>query len=87
MSFNRLSFTLAVLVAAATAVLFLVIAAVLASGIYQGENGWKPPNVRTLSLLPCQPVGAVALQLVSPASFHALALGKAVFVGKGRLLE
>lgn len=34
MSFNRLSFTLAVLVAAATAVLFLVIAAVLASGIY-----------------------------------------------------
>lgn len=34
MSFNALSFTLAVLVAAATAVLFLVIAAVLAFGIY-----------------------------------------------------
>ncbi len=34
MSFNRLSFTLAVLVAAATVVLFLVIAAVLTLGIY-----------------------------------------------------
>ena len=34
MSFNRLSFALAVLVAAATVVLFLVIAAVLTLGIY-----------------------------------------------------
>ena len=34
MSFNRFSFTLAVLVAATTVVLFLVIVAVLTSGIY-----------------------------------------------------
>jgi hypothetical protein len=34
MSFNRLSFALAVLVAAGAVVLFLVIAVVLTSGIY-----------------------------------------------------
>jgi hypothetical protein len=34
MSFNRLSFTLAVLVDVATVVLFVVIASVLTSGIY-----------------------------------------------------
>lgn len=44
----------------------------------QGENGRKPPNIRTLSLLPYQPFGAVAPLRVSRASFRVWVVGKLV---------